>query len=415
MTHLYKFLSCLIVFALLAIQPLSATAQRRKPSRRSLPPRQPAMLTPQPVRQSAQSVPDVQSGDVSVKVTANGNATVRLGLAPHGVTFIEFPANDPIYGVHPGDENFATVDTKNRRVTDALVIRPGKKFVEMPNSTEPPPSTVITVQRVSGIVVSFIIVPVVNINQNANRVVVSYNLAEVLAARRRAGLVTNLVTPDQLVAAGVSLPEANPSEQPGTDSPTPTPSPSSPSPQQPDAVPSSEPATPLPVSVTATVGTEEKVVDDPRLLTVSERTIAELQRVGSAGLPLRFGKPIHGLSLALTPQTPHSSRTSAVAIEIVAVRNTLSQAVRLVPDQPELYIESRPERGSASVNSARVPVLYVATTVGDDDVLQPGIIYYFAVAYESPLLGAKQSLRIGFAQTNATDEPISADLVVNAR
>ncbi len=381
--------------------------QRQHRSRRALHPLALQPITAPP--RSIETAPDVLSGDVAVRVTANGAATFRLGLAPHGVALIEFRADDPIYGLHPGDENFVTVDRENRRATDALVIRPGKGFTVPPaHSSEPVPTTIITVQRVSGIVVSFIIVPVRDASQNANRVVVSYNLAEVLEARRRAGLAVNLISPTELAAAGVVIPQiiAAPAKADTVAVST-------------SAAVATITTNPIKTASTtatdlsATAGSENTSDTLPPQDAIADATLAELRRVGNSRLTLNFSKPMHGLSLAVAPRV--HARTSDVVVEVIAVRNTLPQAVRLVPDQPELFIENRPERKSPAVISGRVPVRFVATTLDDDDVLQPGVTYYMAFAYDAPLLGAKQLLRVGLAQTNASDEPTSVDLVSSAR
>ena len=53
-------------------------------------------------------------------------------------------------------------------------------------------SVTITMQMKSGLVIVLEIVPAPDIRQNAHRCVLNYNLSEVIAARRAAGLKVNL-------------------------------------------------------------------------------------------------------------------------------------------------------------------------------------------------------------------------------
>jgi hypothetical protein len=404
MTNL-RWLSLLLSLSIILSPALAAGAQQKRriesPPPASAAVAKPAPTPAAPVASSRQPDEDApKSGYVQVRVTKNdyNNITERIGLAPNGLTFIEFPANDPLYAVHEGNENFAKVDKGDKdkgepKPTDALVIRPGKGFSVPPkDSGEPPPSTIITVQRVSGVVVSFEIVPVAKASQNANRVVVTYDTNAVIEARRLAGLATNLVPDSELEKLGVQ-PPASAARQPNGQ-------------QLAASLPSD--------SDGGTTGGDE-VAPTPAnapALSVEERTIAELRRVGTSNQPLKYGKAIHGIALAVAP---NKTRTADVVIEVVAVRNTLAEPIRLVADQPDVFIESRTEKGSGATLGGRVPVLHVATTLGDDDVLQPGVTYYFAFAYTAPVLGAKQTLRVVMAQMNASDEPASADLVASAR
>lgn len=388
---------------LLSLSSFAATT-RAQQTRRPTAPAPAAQPAAQPTAEDAPPSaddPPPKSGYVPVRVNKNdyNNITERIGLAPNCVTFIEFPFDDPLYAVHEGNENFAKVDKGDDKrgepkPTDALVIRPGKGF-KIPAKGEPTPSTIVTVQRASGVVVTFEVVPVARASENANRVVVTYDISAVLEARRRAGLATNLVPASELQQLGIQT-------VPGA--------------QQPPAVRPDDAPAALPVADEAAAATDgggpssAQKFREEQVLT--ELTVAALRRVGNSKPQLKFGKPSHGLAMAVAPNT---SRTSDVVIEVVAVRNVLSMPIRLVPDQPDLFIESRAEKGGAATLGGRVPVLHVATTIGDDDVLQPGVTYYVAFAYNAPMLGAKQTLRVVMAQMNASDEPASADLVASAR
>ena len=335
---------------------------------------------------------DLQSGNVVVKITSNGNASVKLGMSAMGVTMVEFPADDPIYEIHRNDlySDFVTVSCRRQdesgrcldNPTDALIIRPGKNFRFTGNNSD---STVITVQRVSGIVVSFVIVPVASISQNANHVVVTYPVDQVIEARIKSGLAVNLApfTPSQPKLSDKFVASVN--QQDGS--------------------------TPV-VNASFTNNSENAPVVEPLKDELETSTVEQLRRIGNSGISLKFGKPVHGISVAVAP---NNARLSGRVIDVFAVRNTLSVPIRLVPDMPELYVETLAKKSEASVNSMRVPILYVATTASDDNILQPGETYFFSIAYEAPILGAKQMLRVGFSQTNAADEPVALELSGIAR
>lgn len=349
-----------------------------------------AVTIPQATDQEIQG--DLQSGNVVVNVGTNGNAIVKIGLAERAVSVVDFPANDPVYRIHPGDENFVTVGCTAREqngkcgnsATDAIILRPGKNFHSL--GSEDASSTVVTIQRVSGIVVTLIVVPVKNVSQNANYVVVRYNTREVVDARLKAGLAVNLQP------GVITLPnEVKPNNEPAKT-------------QNADYVNAS-----LKTDNQATTTETNSMPSEDDLQTM---VVGELERVAqSGGSGLKFSKPVYGLSLA---RAAIGSRTGDITIEVVAVRNTLGQAMRLVPDQPELVVENK-EKRDASVNIQRVNILHTATTVESDDVLLPGQVYYFAFAYSSPILGVKQVLRVFFAQREASDAPASMELSGFAR
>lgn len=333
-----------------------------------------------------------QSGNVVLNVTENGNKSVKLGLAPRGVAVIDFPADDPVYKIYPGDENFVTVDCLARQdgkcansPTDAIVLRPGKSFHAL--GTEESAATVVSIQRQSGIVVSFIVVPVPNIAQNANYVVVRYDLKQVLEARQKAGLAFNLQT--GVKASPVTLP---------------TPVESRPGAQIINAS--------LAAGSVALAGSqpdsEQSASQSQNDLT--QKVMAALNNAARR-TDLRFAKPAQGISLA---PALLGERTGDITIDVVAVRNVLPQAIRLVSEQPELVVENR-DKGEASVNLQRLGILHTATTVEADDVLLPGQVYYFAFAYTSPILGVKQVLRVSFSHRSAADAPATLDLGISTR
>lgn len=322
-------------------------------------------------------------GNMVVDVSSNSNTVIKVGLAERAVTLIDFPANDPVYKIHPGNENFVTVGCTGREAsgkclnspTDAIVLRPGKDFHSL--GDEDSAATVITIQRVSGIVVTLLVVPVKKISDNTNYVAIRYQLDQVLANRRNSGLPINmpagnaapnftilpaLVTVDDLIADNRPPSENDPPPVQGT-----------------------------------TTGMEKP-------LSLDELLYTELQNAAQNSSALKFSKPVYGISLARV--SGGLSKLPNINIEIIAARNTLSQALRLVPDQPQLLVENRDSK-ETSINIQAVPLLNVVTTVEDTDVLLPGQIYFYAVAYESPILGVRQALRVSFAQRAAADAPAS--------
>ncbi|HLM62485.1 MAG TPA: hypothetical protein VK308_16915 [Pyrinomonadaceae bacterium] len=327
-------------------------------------------------------------GNMVVDVSANGNTVIKVGLADRAVSLIDFPANDPVYKIHPGNENFVTVGCFGREPngkclnspTDAIVLRPGKDFHTL--GTEESVATVITIQRVSGIVVTLLVVPVRKISDNTNYVAVRYQLNEVLATRRNSGLPINMLGDEK--PSNVSSSNA------------------------PGAVTADNSdggnSTSAPVVNASQTDTNNGAENADKTVSLDEILYNEIQIAAQTNSALKFSKPVYGISLARAIGS--SSRTGDVTVEVIALRNTLPKPIRLVPEQPQLVIENRDSK-ETSVNIQAAPLLNVSTTVEADDVLLPGQIYYFAFAYESPILGVKQVLRVSFAQREASDAPAS--------
>jgi hypothetical protein len=102
-------------------------------------------------------------------------------------------------------------------------------------------------------------------------------------------------------------------------------------------------------------------------------------------------------------------------VAVFKVRNSKKTGARLVPGQPEIYIETVNDQGKP-VNFEPVKKLVQHTTVLGGNELIPGrAVEYFAVGYEAPILGAKQRLSVAAAITTAADEPAIALLNTEAR
>lgn len=326
------------------------------------------------------------SGNSVVSINTNSNAIIKIGLSPHGIALIDFPANDPIYEIHPADENYVTIGCRRREQNtdqnkigrcldnpnDGIILRPGTAFNEWSNGVDA--STIVTIQRVSGLVVPIIVVPVKKINQNANYVAIRYDVSKVIEARQTAGFSFNLNNQGQFNAQQLPS-ELNLKTVNGKN---------------------------LPAANINVNNSDEQNPVEPESLIVSPDLLAALRRAGMTKPVLKFGKPVHGIALAIASR---SNRLTENSIEVIAVKNTLNTPIRLTPEQPNLVVETIGEKNKGSVLSKDVAVLEIASNASDEDILNPGEVYYFAFSYKTPILGAKQSLWASFAHRAASDEP----------
>jgi len=368
-----------------------ATAAAKKPEVKPSPSPSPTPSAAPAVLVNAQ--PEYYSGEANISVKGNQNPIVRLGLAQNGSNVIEFPASDSFFMVHPGNSDLVSCDEDTaKRSKRTLVLHPGAAFVAPPaGSATRSPSTSISVQMQSGLVVTFLIYPVRELSQNAHRVVVTYNREEVVAARRAAGLAVNLDGKDPEppkrdntvrfgdYASGDTGPELI----------------SSPSATKERAV--------LIADVNSTVADErarsgKASKKKPKVPEAANRALKDA--VKSPARVGEFSKPSHGLSLAVAPVTDLDAGTRMV---LVGVRNDSKDALRLVPGSPEIYVQTFDDQGKA-LQIEQVKRLHVEST-SLDGKLTAGSIAYFAVVYEAPILGARQRLRVSVSQTDAADEP----------
>ena len=246
----------------------------------------------------------------------------------------------------------------------------------------------------SGLVVTFLIYPVRDLSQNAHRCVVMYNRDEVIASRRAAGLSVNLdgkdPQPPKRDAGAVRFGDY---------------------PEQPDG------AQPILVSgpkpgLTADVNSakaDERVRSGktskkkPKVSEAANRALKDaLKAPDKIG---EFAKPVHGLSMAVSPANDLDAETRVL---IVAVRNTSGGDLRVVAGNPELYVQTFDEQGK-SLQIEQVKKLHVESTSLDGKIGGGGTAYY-AIAYESPVMGARQRLRVSVSQTDAADEPATSAL-----
>jgi hypothetical protein len=337
--------------------------------------------------------PEYMSGEANVTVRGNQNPIIRLGLAQNGVNVIEFPAADSFFMVHPGNSELVSFDEETAKLSKrSLVLRPGASFVAPPaGSTAKGPSASISVQMQSGVVVTFLIYPVRELSQNAHRCVVMYNRDEVVAARKAAGLAVNLDGRDpEPKANSGSIRLGGIDEE------------------------SSAPIVPKVSRLIAEVDSsraDERVRSGrvakkrPKLSEVANHALKEMIRNPNRMGP--FSKSSHGLRLAVAPVVDLDVKARMV---VIAVRNDGEGVLRIVPGNPELYVQTFDDNGK-TLQLEQVKRLYVEST-SLEGRLNKGEIAYYAIVYEAPVLGALQRLRVSVSQTEAADEPSTAALGV---
>jgi hypothetical protein len=328
------------------------------------------------------------SGEANVTVKGNQNPTIRLGLAQNGVNVIEFPAADSFFMVHPGNSELVSFDEETAKLSKrTLVLRPGAAFIAPPaGSTARGPSASISVQMQSGVVVTFLIYPVRELSQNAHRCVVMYNRDEVVGARKAAGLAVNLDGRDPAPKANGSIRLGGPADE------------------------GSGPIVPKVSRLIADVDSsraDERVRNGkvsskrPNLSEVANNALKEMirnpSRMGT------FSKSNHGLGLAVAPVVDLDIKARMV---VIAVRNDAQGMLRILPGNPELYVQTFDENGK-TLQLEQVKRLYVESTSLEGRLSKEEIAYY-AIVYEAPVLGSLQRLRVSVSQMEAADQPATA-------
>ena len=376
----------------------SSQAQKRESKREN------GSIVPAPVTLATPPSADFLSGEANVAVSGNQNPVVRLGLSPNGATIIEFPAADRLFNIIPGNSNLVTVEESPTKETDHFIIaRPGDGFASpatMANARRAPATSVI-VQMQSGLVITFLFYPVQHLAEQAHRVVVTYDRSEVMAARRAAGLAVNLdnaeVDKPRTSSVRIPSPQATtPAAPPDNTTPARTPT----------------PRAPLRVGDTADIDmTEPPAKLDDR--TNDPARAASLALTEATRSPKSFKKwsdTVHGLSLSTSPVREVGKRSQLV---VVAVRNTKKIDARIIPGQPEIYLETVDGKGRP-LQVEMVKKLATETTA-TDGLIPADAIRYYAVVYETPILGARQRLSVVVGQTIAADEPATASLTSSKR
>jgi hypothetical protein len=374
----------------------SSHAQKRESKREN------DSIGPTPVTLAMPPPADFLSGEANVAVSGNQNPVIRLGLSPNGATIIEFPAADRLFNIIPGNSNLVTVEESPTKETDHFIIaRPGDGFASpatMANARHAPATSVI-VQMQSGLVLTFLFYPVQHLAEQAHRVVVIYDRIEVMAARRAAGLAVNLdnAEADKPRTSSVRISPSQTSA-PAADETTPARTPT--------------PRAPLRVADTTDIDTtvppaklDDKTHDPGRA--------ASLALTEATRSPKSFKKwsdTVHGLSLSTSPVREVGKRSQLV---VVAVRNTKKVDARIIPGQPEIYLETVDGKGRPL--QVEVVKKLATETTATDGLIPADEVRYYAVVYETPILGARQRLSVIVGQTIAADEPATASLTSSKR
>lgn len=316
-------------------------------------------------------------GEARVDVTKD-ETVVRLAMAQHGSILIELPANDGPRFIIPGDPEMATVDEKAlERNKRAIVVRPGTLFVPpRRNVKAQSPAATITAQMRSGLVVTFLFYPVEDLAQNVHRCVLNYNRDEVVARRRAAGLPVNLDDKEQ-----------------GGEQTT-----------------AQSTATPSSIVPDKPIQTNAKEIDENNAVIMASLRESLDQATKQPNQFKNWTHSTRGLKLSVFRAQDSGKPFSVVT---VAVKNTTHEALKLVADSPELFVETVDKKG-ATLNFNSISITRLPTSSASVDIA-PGATVYFPIAYVSPVLDAHQRLKIVVAQTNAADEPASIKLAIGGR
>lgn len=127
--------------------------------------------------------------------------------------------------------------------------------------------------------------------------------------------------------------------------------------------------------------------------------------INSPGSFKNWTKPEHGPSLSVSQVREVNDRTR---VFVVAVRNTATAPLRLVPGAPDLFVQTFDSKWKP-LQVEQLKKLRVETTTMNG-AIPAGATVYYAVVYETPILGTSQRLRVGLAQIEAADAPSTAEL-----
>jgi hypothetical protein len=359
-------------------KPQSVVIKPRK-KRRPLPAAQRIVIPPATVLHN----PEYLSGEASITVAANSNPLIRIGMAQNGVTLIEFPSADKFFAVHAGNSDLVTIEkSPSLRRDHHLVLRAGSGFLvparyAKGRNASLPASSIIA-QMDSGMAITLMIYPVPLLKQQAHRLVVNYKRDDVISSRKAAGLATNLAEPEpdsepKVIMA--SLPEVS-SEQSG---------------------------------VTTQQSADPRPQPPPDFKEPTESALKDA--VATPNLFRNWTEPRHGLRISVTPPR---ELNDTVRVVVFAVRNVSTERLRLISGYPDLYVETLNTNRNPVEAGIRIQKIYVAANA-TGNLIAPGETRVFALAYEAPILGAQQHLKLVVAHMSAADEPAMADITAIAR
>lgn len=382
----------------------SRRSQRgRTPSKRPAP-----KPTPTPAAEARQEVvmapavavvnrPDLNylSGEASVTVNPKQPTVIRMGLAQNATAVVEWTASDLIYYHHEGNDKLVTVfDSPTKETDHFITLYPGPAFVapsaEARKQGARLPSTTITLQMTSGLVLILELVPVEDVSRNAHRVVVNYKRDEVIAARESAGLAVNL---DGKESGGPRTNANSVRVAKGG--------------QGGDA--EEEPSRPIPAVVGDVDSSKADANRKKGRKPVESSEAASRALVGAVKSPEKLFKnwsPVsNGMSLSVSPAADVDDRSRVV---VVAVKNASTAGLRLVPGSPEIYIQILDDK-MTPLRVEAINRLHVETTALGGRI-PAGQVVYYAIVYETQILGSHEKLRVSVSQRDAADAAITADM-----
>jgi hypothetical protein len=408
----------LLLITLLLSIAIESSAQQPAPSPDKLAnatpcvPRQTPRRAGRPVVQTVVPTPMEPAADFFVReamVEVTKDQTVlRLAMAQHASVLIELPANDGPRYIISGDPEMVTVDEKAlERNKRAIIVRPGSLFVvPLPNQRNRTPAATVTAQMRSGLVVTFLFYPVADLAQNVHRCVLTYKRDEVVARRRAAGLPVNLDQKEQggEKPTGQSGTPASISVEPAEEVKASDADVSNKSSVIPRIDNPSQPPQIKPKATPASNGTLHLVSvnthDNKRAVATARmqltRAIAEPEKFKN------WTRPLHGLALAARQD---GDLKEDFRVLLLAVKNASGQPLKLIPGTPDLTLEMHDDKGKV-INVQSIKPLHIEMSDSRSEVAAGRTVYY-AIAYNSPLMGVRHRLKIIVAQTNAADEPAS--------
>jgi hypothetical protein len=329
-------------------------------------------------------------GEVKVIVKGEQNPVVRIGMAQTGVTLVEFPEGDKFFAIHPPENgDLVRVEkSPSMRADHHLVLRAGQDLAGASG-----PAASVTVQMRSGLNVILWIYPVKFVTQQTHRCVISYDRAEIVAARSAAGLAVNLGVERETEAQplrSISVAAAQASQ--GAEG---RPAPNAP----PAAAPVSEPS-------------EDKQEENGKV--DAGRAGEALKKALNDAMadPKSFKKwstPTHGLSVS----TKARELDEQTRIALIAVKNVEDVPLQILPGHPDLIVETVNKKGKTIQLENVKKRLQEASA--KNNVIPARTTVYYAVAFAPPILGKRQRLRVTVGQRNAADDPAGVSLTASAK
>ncbi len=395
------------VLLALSLLPISSAAKDRK--KRAAQPKKPAVTKP-PLAVINNPAPTYLSGEVNVTVRGDENPIIRLQMVPNGQALVEFPAKDRIFKVNPADPDLVTIEDSPTKESDRyILLRSSKQF--LPSADSPQSQFVATsmlVQMTSGMVVTLLVYPAHNLDNVVHRCVVRYDRDAIVKARQAAGLAVNLDQRDEPVTAkaGSSL-QITPVMRTAPETATSTPQAVSNT-----GSAASAPATSNQEAIRVKDVNVEVSMSFPKPQARATEAKASKEESGQPAQwsgKLKWSGSLHGLKVAAQTRVVNANQRQV----LVAVQNTLSTPIKIVPSHPELSIQTLDDRKRVLQVEPVKPIK--VETVNRNGMIAPGEVARYIVTYEAPILGAKQRLCATIAQINAADEPALVELTSGTR